>query len=174
MNVRLVSARIHQAISGTKGGARRSVGILVAASLPLLGGCSSVMAPSAPAPAPAQVSITADELVGKWGLAAYRVETDLARTQAEAKRACSNPYIIGKGATGGVTMHLADQPVAQEVILKSGADGRVYIGPQNKPPGDRLDRQVLSYGDGVLVAQWVDPAVATRYGTMVFVRCSGA
>jgi hypothetical protein len=165
-----VSGPIHGMRTGS--GFRLGIGMLAMVCAPVLAGCSTAP-PSSSAPAIAPVSITADELVGKWGLASYRVETDLARTQEAARRACSNPYVVAKGTTGGVMMYLADQSVAQEVFLKSGADGRVYIGPQGKP-GDRRDRQIISYRDGVVVTQWVDPTVATRYGTMVFVRCAAA
>ena len=127
----------------------------------------------APAPTGPVVTITTQEMIGKWGLASYRVEADIERTKAEAKRACSNPYVISSGASGGIMMHLADQATASEVFLKPAADGRVFVGPQGKP-GDRRDRQIVSYTDGVMVTQWVDPDVATRYGTMVFVRCSAA
>ncbi|MBZ9939340.1 hypothetical protein LB518_23840 [Mesorhizobium sp. BR1-1-16] len=121
------------------------------------------------APSPAVASISADQLVGKWGLGSFRNEADLARTTNEARRYCSNPYVIGKGSNGGVMMYLADQTQPSEVFVKS-AGGRVYIGPQG-PAGVIQDRQVTSFQNGVLVAAWVDPTVAARYGTMVFVRC---
>lgn len=126
-------------------------------------------APSAALPPVPQ--ITADELVGKWGLGSFREEKDLQRTTDEARRFCSNPYIITKGPSGGVMMYLADQSSPTEVFLRT-VNGRLYIGPANQPPGGPKDRQVLSFENGVLVAAWVDPSVATRYGTMVFVRCS--
>jgi hypothetical protein len=116
------------------------------------------------------IALTSDELVGKWGLASYRDAKDVDRTRAEASRACSNPYVIGPGQGGGVMMHLADQPKPTEVVLKSSPDGRLFIGPAG-PAGGKLDRQVVSYGEGVLVTSWVDPDAATRYGTMMFVRC---
>lgn len=137
-----------------------------------LAGCGATSAPT-PVVATPTVAVTSEELVGKWGLASYREETDKVRTEAAAKAACSNPYVIGKGAQGGVTMHLADQATAQEVYLKTASDGGVYIGPQGKP-GERADRQILSYEQGVLVTRWVDAGVAKRYGTMVFVRCGAA
>ena len=119
------------------------------------------------------VAITTDELVGKWGLASYRSEDDRARTEVAARSACSNPYVITKGATGGVMMHLADQTAPQEVFLKQASNGAVYIGPQGQP-GDRGDRQVVSNDKGVIIVRWIDPDVAKRYGTMVFVHCGAA
>jgi hypothetical protein len=120
-----------------------------------------------------QVAITTDQLVGKWGLASYRTNADRPRTEAAARAACSNPYVVTNGASGGVMMHLADQSVPQEVFLKPAPGGSVYIGPQGKP-GDRVDRQIVSYQKGVMITQWVDPDAAKRYGTMIFVRCGAA
>lgn len=144
----------------------------VVALTALLSACTSdSMIGSAPSAAlPPAPAITADELVGKWGLGSFRDEKDLVRTTEEARRFCSNPYVITKGPGGGVMMYLADQSSPTEVFVRT-ASGRVYIGPANQPPGGMKDRQVLSFENGVLVAAWVDPAVASRYGTMVFVRC---
>jgi hypothetical protein len=119
--------------------------------------------------APAVPMITADELVGKWGLGSFRNEADLARTANEARRYCSNPYVITKGPNGGVMMYLADQTQPSEVFIKN-AGGRIYIGPPG-PAGTAKDRQITSFQNGVMVAAWVDPTVTARYGTMVFVRC---
>ncbi|WP_413990810.1 hypothetical protein ACMDCR_01465 [Labrys okinawensis] len=133
-----------------------------------LAGCST----STPVATP-QFSITSDQLVGKWGLASYRAEQDRVRTQAQAKAACSNPYVIGKGANGGVMMHLADQATPQELFVKTASDGAVYIGPQG-PAGDPHDRRVLSYDPTSFTALWVDPDAAKRYGTLLYVRCGAA
>lgn len=138
----------------------------------LLSACTSdsMMAPAPTAALPTLPPIAADDLVGKWGLGSFRDEKDLQRTTDEARRFCSNPYIITKGPSGGVMMYLADQASPTEVFVRQ-VSGRVYIGPANQPPGGPKDRQVLSFENGVLVAGWVDPSVASRYGTMVFVRC---
>jgi len=151
---------------------RPLAGALLAASL--LAGCTSeqmtgpsaVLVPAAPALPP----ITSADLVGRWGLGSFREEKDLARTTEEARRFCNNPYVITSGPNGGVMMYLADQSSPTEVFIRS-AGGRVYIGPGNQPPGGLKDRQIMSFNNGVLVAGWVDPSVAARYGTMVFVRC---
>ena len=100
-----------------------------------------------------------------------RVVSDKDRTVAEAKAACNNPYTIGQGPNGGVTMYLADHSQPSEVFLKVAPDGRTYLGP-NGPPGMRPDRLILSFDNGVLISDWVDPSARQRYGTMVFVRCS--
>src|ERR1044072_154389 len=94
-------------------------------------------------------SIPAADLVGRWGLAAYHKDEDRGRTAAAAPRAappshkdedrgrteaaargqCKQPYNIGRGPSGGVIMHLADQAQPTELSLKGGADGKNYIGP---------------------------------------------
>ena len=49
------------------------------------------------------------DIVGRWGLAAYHKDEDRARTEAAAANQCKQPYVITLGPTGGVMMHLADQ-----------------------------------------------------------------
>ncbi len=120
---------------------------------------------------PTNVNVVPDELVGKWGLASYREDKDIPRTTREAKAACGNPYLISKGPGGGVMMHLADQTQPSEVVLK-GAGGRTFIGPPTEPAGGPKDREVTSFAGNEFVTKWVDPGVATRYGTMIFVRCT--
>ncbi len=134
-----------------------------------LAGCASI---PEPAPAPVRPSITVDMLIGKWGLASYRKDADRARTETAARAQCNKPYVISVGPSGGVMMYLADQPQAQELVVKAASDGKTYIGPASDPPGGQLDREVVSSDDGEFVTQWVDPEVASRYGTMVFVRCA--
>jgi hypothetical protein len=137
----------------------------------ILAGCMT----TSPEPAPAQVStrasITPDMLVGKWGLASYRKDADKPRTEAQAREQCGKPYVIGKGPSGGVMMYQPDQSKAQELVIKAGGGG-TYIGPADDPAGGLLDRQVVSFDGNVMVTQWMDPDVVSRYGTMVFVRCS--
>jgi hypothetical protein len=83
-------------------------GALALGSLALLfvAGCAET-----PPPVPAVVGpvIPSDQLVGKWGFAAYHKDTDRARTIKEAAAQCNRPYVIAKGPTGGVMMNLADQ-----------------------------------------------------------------
>jgi hypothetical protein len=131
------------------------------------GGSTSPEAAATPAEAP---TIVADQLVGQWGLAAYREEKDIARTATEAKAACNNPYVIGKGASGGVMMYLADQAQPSELAIKR-IDGRNFVGPPNEPAGAPRDREITSFTPNLFVTKWVDPSVANRYGVMVFARC---
>ena len=138
-------------------------------SLPSLS--SNATAPSEPAmAAEIPATIRADELVGKWGLAAYNNPSDRARTEKMALAQCKQPYTIGAGQSGGVVMHLADQATPQELRLKGSSGGKNYIGPAG-PPGGEQDREVISFDGRVLITRFVDPDAATRYQTMVYVRC---
>jgi hypothetical protein len=144
----------------------------------MLAGCMSGGEQASPpagaaAPAAAPVSVTIEELVGNWGLAAYREEDDIARTETEAKAACGNPYVIGRGASGGVVMHLADQAEPTELALKQ-IGGRTFIGPASEPAGAPRDREITSFRGDLFVTKWTDPSVAERYGVMIFARCGSA
>ncbi|HVE21077.1 MAG TPA: hypothetical protein VNC39_03810 [Acidocella sp.] len=157
--------------------------ILAAAGVMLLGGCASQSIswgglggseppPAQPAATLLPASIPAADLVGRWGLAAYHNEADRGRTEAAARGQCRNPYTIGRGGSGGVIMHLADQAQPTELSLKGGADGKNYIGPPDEPAPGQRDREIVSFDGRVLITRFVDPEVAGRYGTSVYVRCS--
>ena len=157
--------------------ARLPASVLVAlALLPLaMGACTMPMGGrSAPEPAPVPAalppSFPAEELVGRWGLAAYHKDSDRARTEIAARGHCKQPYVIGRGPTGGVMMHLADTAQPEELKVKGGPGGKNYIGPDPQPGGPR-DREVVSFDGRVLLLRWIDPEVSGRYGTMIYVRC---
>ncbi len=137
--------------------------------------CATTPQPTVAAPPPAisappAPGIAPEALVGRWGLAAYHRDADRARTIAAARGQCGHPYVIGRGPTGGVMMHIADAPQPTELRTKGGPDGRRYIGPEG-PVGEPGDREILSFDGGVLTVRWLDPEIAGRYGTMVYVRC---
>jgi hypothetical protein len=46
-----------------------------------------------------------------------------------------------------------------------------YIGPAG-PGGGEKDREVVSVDSRLLIARFVDPDAAKRYGYMVYVRCT--
>jgi len=92
---------------------------LAGLGLALLAGCASE--PPSP-PVVAAPSISSDQLVGKWGFAAYHRDTDRTRTIKEAAAQCNKPYVIAKGPTGGVMMNLADQADLSELVLKAGPE----------------------------------------------------
>ena len=151
--------------------------VLGAFTAMLLAGCATQMsvgnAPeaAAPATAPLPASIPAQDLVGRWGLAAYHKDEDRARTEAAARGQCRQPYSISRGPRGGIIMHLADQSQPTELVLKGGADGKNYIGLAEEPVPGQRDREIVSFDGRVLVTRFVDPEVAGRYGNSVYVRC---
>jgi hypothetical protein len=147
--------------------------VVVAAAL---AGCATQTPdlPPAAAPPPAAAlpaSIPARDLVGRWGYASYHKDADRARTEAAARGQCGQPYVIGAGPSGGVLMHLADEAQQQELQLKGGPGGKNYVGPAGAPAGDTKDREIVSFDGRVLVLRWIDPEVAGRYGTGIYVRC---
>ena len=158
------------------------VAIGIAASALALGACATQMQPElAPTPTPAPAanappsSIPPQSIVGRWGFAAYHKDADRGRTEVAARGQCGKngqPYVIGSGPSGGVMMHLADQAEPQELRLKGGPGGKSYIGPAG-PAADTTDREVVSFSGQVLVLRWIDPEIAGRYGTGVYVRCGG-
>ena len=70
-----------------------------------------------------------EEFVGRWGFTSYQKEADRARTINTARGLCKSPYVIAKGPSGGVMMHLADERQPTELRLKGSPDGKNYIGP---------------------------------------------
>jgi hypothetical protein len=157
----------------------RNLSVVAALSI-FLGACSSfslgTSTPTTPEVVPGEEpalpsNIKPDELVGKWGLASYQNPNDRARTEAQAKQQCKQPYVIGAGTSGGVVMHLADQATPQELRLKGSRSGKNFIGPDG-PPGGEQDREVISFDGRVLITRFVDKDAATRYGNMVYVRCA--
>src|SRR5262249_19638232 len=76
-----------------------------------LAGCSTggpqLNQPAAPTMGPAlPPAFPPQDIVGRWGLAAYHKEEDRARTEAAARGQCNQPYVITLGPSGGVMMHL--------------------------------------------------------------------
>src|SRR5437867_1300422 len=141
-----------------------------------LAACSTTPAPqpeqAQPLPQPELPSrVRASEVVGRWGYAAYHKPEDRARTEANARGQCKQPYVIGQGASGGVMMYLADSSQLQELRLKGSPSGRDYIGPPGQTPGPQ-DREIVSFDGRVLVLKYVDAEVDGRYGTGIFVRCA--
>jgi hypothetical protein len=154
---------------------RALVAVVVVAAA--LAGCATQTPdlPPAAAPPPAAAlpaSIPARDLVGRWGYASYHKDADRARTEAAARGQCGQPYVIGAGPSGGVLMHLADEAQQQELQLKGGPGGKNYVGPAGAPAGDTKDREIVSFDGRVLVLRWIDPEVAGRYGTGIYVRCA--
>jgi hypothetical protein len=112
-----------------------------------------------------------EEVVGRWGYGAFHKDEDLARTAAAARGQCGQPVEITRGPNGGVMMYLADSAQLQELQLKGSANGKNYIGPPGDA-GSAQDREIVSFDGRTMVLKWIDPEVAGRYGTGVYVRCA--
>lgn len=157
---------------------RPALSIAMALGLFALGlaGCStggpSLDQPAAPSMGPAlPPAFPPQDIVGRWGLAAYHKEEDRARTEAAARGQCKQPYVITLGPSGGVMMHLADQSTPTELRLRGGPGGKTYIGPADGEVGGAQDREVVLFDGKILILRWMDPEIQGRYGTMVYVRC---
>ena len=150
---------------------------LVLAALALgLAGCATggPQQPEAPQAAPVPLlppAFPPQDIVGRWGLAAYHKDEDRERIEVAASNQCKQPYIITLGPTGGVMMHLADHATPEELRLKGAPGNKTYIGPEGDAPGSAQDRDVVAFDGRVLILRWMDPEVQGRYGTMVYVRC---
>jgi hypothetical protein len=149
----------------------------IALGLIALAGCATQprieAPPAAPAPTPLPVppKFQPQELVGRWGYAAYHRPEDRARTESAARGQCAKPYVINRGPTGGIMMHLADEAKPSELQVKGGPGGKTYIGPGPEAGGEQ-DREVVSFDGRVLILHWLDPEVQGRYGDGVYVRCA--
>jgi hypothetical protein len=126
--------------------------------------------PAAPMVQAGPPAFPPQDIVGRWGLAAYHKEEDRGRTEAAARGQCKQPYVITLGSSGGVMMHLADQATPTELRLRS-VGGKTYIGPADGDPAGAQDREVVLFDGRILILRWMDPEVRGRYGTMVYVRC---
>jgi hypothetical protein len=145
----------------------------LAAALALtLAGCGGGSGPvaSSASVAAAPANIQTERLIGRWGIASYHTDKDRKRTEAQAKAQCSQPYVIAKGASDGVMMHVADDPKLYELRLKAGPAGKTYLGFE-APPGDLQDREIVSVSNSELVMRFVDPDANRRYGTFIYARC---
>lgn len=126
--------------------------------------------PPPPVPQDIPASIRGEEIVGRWGYGSYHNEADRKRTEAAARRQCSQAVVINRGPSGGVMMYLADSNQLRELSLKGSASGKNYIGPPG-PAGGPQDREIVAFDGRSMVLRWINPEVANRYGTAVYVRC---
>jgi hypothetical protein len=128
---------------------------------------------AAPAGAPLiPPKIRAEEITGRWGLAAYHKADDRARTEAAARNQCKQPVVISMGPTGGVMMYLPDSSKLEELRMKGAAGNKTFIGPSGEEAGAGQDREILSFDGRVMITRYVDPEINGRYGTSVYVRCA--
>jgi len=148
---------------------------VLALALATLPACTTT-GPQQQAAAPPEPEMPAkvrpSEIIGRWGYAAYHRPDDRGRTEAAARSQCKVPYVIGAGPSGGLMMYLADQKEKAELTVKGSRSGKDYVGPREDPPGGPQDREVVSFYGRVLILRWIDPEVAGRYGTAIYVRCA--
>jgi hypothetical protein len=139
------------------------------------GGSRNVQPAAAPAAAPdIPATILPSEVVGRWGYASFHEAKDRTRTETSARGQCNHPYLINPGPSGGVMMYPPDQSELVEYRLKGGQGGKNYIGPAGEPGGGQKDQEIVSFDGRVMTLRAVDPDVASRYGTGVYVRCAPA
>lgn len=124
---------------------------------------------SPPAPqATVAPSIRPEELVGRWGYAAYYNEKDRARIETAAKGQCTRPVTISRGPNGGLVMPMVNQS-QQELTIKGGPGGKNYIGPPGEA-GAQQDSEIVSFDGNVLITR----TIATDeigHASSVYVRC---
>jgi hypothetical protein len=126
--------------------------------------------PSMQKPGVATTRIKPEQIVGRWGVAAYHGESKKPLAIVGARGQCRQPYVIAAGPAGGVMMHLADESAPRELEIKSGTGNRLFIGPPGLAGGD-FDREVVDFDGQFLILRWVDTGTASRYGIMVYARC---
>jgi hypothetical protein len=113
-------------------------------------------------------TIKPNEIVGRWGYAAYYNEADRPRIEASARAQCNRPAAISLGPTGGIMMPIANHSPGQEQTIKA-AGGKNYIGPPGQA-GGLQDVEILSFDGKVLVTRTVD-SDETGHLSSVYVRC---
>ncbi|MGL4634398.1 MAG: hypothetical protein ACRCWF_00305 [Beijerinckiaceae bacterium] len=108
---------------------------------------------------------TTDDLVGRWGVAAYWNAGDAAKTTAQARSFCNQPYVITKGPKGGAVMFEAFDGKRREYLIQSGqivaADGA----------DAKTTKTISSWTGQTLVFNYVEEEAKRKYGNMVFVKC---
>jgi hypothetical protein len=110
-------------------------------------------------------SLRTEDLVGRWGVAAYWSDSDAANVTRQARGFCSQPYVVSRGPNGGAMMFEAFEGRPREMVVRSGeivaADGG----------NARVTKAVSSWNGQVLVFSYVDAEPKRKYGNMVFARC---
>jgi len=112
-----------------------------------------------------------EQIVGRWGFAAYHKEGDRPRTEAAAKAQCDKPYVINRGPTGGVMMHLADDAKASELRLKGAPEARPMWVPRVRRRSSRIARSSPSTAASWCCAGWIRKS---RAGTGPGSTCAAA
>jgi hypothetical protein len=114
----------------------------------------------------AQSALKTEDLVGRWGVAAYWNDSDAAKITAQAKGFCNQPYVITKGRNGGAVMFEAFEGKPSEVTVQSGQIVSVAGTTRN------TNKIIQSWNGSTLVMNYADEEAKRKYGNMVFVKCS--
>ncbi len=77
------------------------------------------LAALAPAAAGAQ-TLRTEDLIGRWGVAAYWNDSDAAKITGMARGFCSQPYVVTRGANGAARMFEAFEGRPQDVTVQGG------------------------------------------------------
>jgi hypothetical protein len=116
--------------------------------------------------ASAQSALKTDDLVGRWGVAAYWNDSDAAKVTSQARSFCNQPYVITKGRNGGAVMFEAFEGKPSEVIVQSGQIVSLTGSTRN------TSKVIQSWNGSTLVMNYADEEAKRKYGNMVFVKCS--
>lgn len=115
---------------------------------------------------------SADDFVGRWGLASYWEDKHAQPAQGWARAACSAPYVITKSPSGNLLMHIADDNELKEIVVTSSF-GKVQLVPARGVTSntERHTRTVIARTPNSFTLEWNDRGVGSRYGRNVYVRC---
>jgi hypothetical protein len=105
-----------------------------------------------------------EDLIGRWGVAAYWNDADAAKVTAQARSFCSQPYVISKGTNGTARMFEAFEGKPQDVAIQ----GNQIVAANGSA---RSTKAIQSWNGSTLVFNYVDEEARRKYGNMVFVRC---
>lgn len=108
---------------------------------------------------------TTDALIGRWGVAAYWNAADEAKTTAQARSFCNQPYVITKGPKGGAVMFEPFDGKRREYVVQAG-----QIVAQDGADA-RTAKAITAWTGQVLVFNYVEEEAKRKYGNMVFVKC---
>ncbi len=121
------------------------------------------LAALAPAAAGAQ-TLRTEDLIGRWGVAAYWNDSDAAKITGMARGFCSQPYVVTRGANGAARMFEAFEGRPQDVTVQGGRIVAVS-------GSERTAKAIQRWDGSTLVFNYVDEEAKRKYGNMVFVRC---
>jgi hypothetical protein len=116
--------------------------------------------------ASAQSALKTEDLIGRWGVAAYWNDSDAAKITVQAKSFCNQPYVITKGRNGGAVMFEAFEGKPSEVTVQSGQIVSLAGSTRN------TSKIIQSWNGSTLVMNYADEEARRKYGNMVFVKCS--